>query len=53
MVPLIFVLWLLELFFKILRGLAWRVVEYSRGAFAAIVLLLTAAVGLYTFILQQ
>jgi len=39
------ILLVLEMLLKIVRGLVWRVVEYNKGAFAAIVLILTILLG--------
>ena len=36
---------LMELFLKFVRGAAWRIAEYNKGAFAAILLLLTVFLG--------
>lgn len=35
-----------EVLLRILRGIAWRIAEYNKGAFAAIVLLVTIALGI-------
>jgi hypothetical protein len=35
----------LEVVLRIIRGVAWRVVEYNKGAFAALVLVVTVALG--------
>lgn len=34
-----------ELILKLLRGVTWRIAEYNKGAFAAIILLLTVVLG--------
>jgi hypothetical protein len=41
-----------EIILGILRALVWRIVEYNRGAFAAIVLIVTVALGLVDMYLR-
>ena len=41
-----------ELLLKFARGIAWRIVEYNKGAFAAIILIVTVALGLTDFYLK-
>ncbi|SRR6266705_5306995 len=41
-----------EILLKFVRGIAWRIVEYNKGAFAAIILIVTAALGLIDFYLK-
>jgi hypothetical protein len=36
---------ILEIVLKLLRGAAWRIVEYNKGAYAAIILLITIVLG--------
>jgi hypothetical protein len=43
---------LLEIALKLLRGFAWRVVEYSKGAFAALILLFTVLLGFVSLYLK-
>lgn len=38
-----------ELLLKLLRGLTWRIAEYNKGAFAALVLVATALLGVAEF----
>lgn len=51
---IIFVLILLaaEVMLKFFRGLVWRIVEYNKGAFAAIVLIVTIVLGVTEFYLK-
>ncbi|MBV9762235.1 MAG: hypothetical protein JO340_16865 [Acidobacteriaceae bacterium] len=42
-----------ELVLKFLRACAWRIVEYNKGAFAAITLIVTAVVGIVDFLLKS
>jgi hypothetical protein len=42
----------IELLIRLLRGIVWRIVEYNKGAFAAIVLLITIALGAIEFYLK-
>ena len=46
------ILLILEMLLKFARGIAWRIVEYNKGAFAAIVLIVTVALGLIDFYLK-
>lgn len=41
-----------ELILKLLRGIMWRVADYNKGAFAAIVLIITIALGVTEFYLK-
>jgi hypothetical protein len=41
-----------ELVLKLLRAVAWRIVEYSKGAWAAIILICTVGLGIYKAFLQ-
>ena len=41
-----------ELMLKIIRGIAWRIAEYNKGAFAAIVLLATIVLGVIELYLK-
>lgn len=43
---------LAEILLKLLRGLIWRIAEYNKGAFAAIVLILTAALGVTEYYIR-
>jgi hypothetical protein len=52
MVTLTLLLLLLELFLKVSRAICWRVVEYSKGAWAAVIAVLTAALGIYKALLS-
>jgi hypothetical protein len=42
----------LEIILKIFRGVAWRIIEYNRGSFAAIVLLITVSLGVIDLYLK-
>ena len=39
------ILLVLELILKFVRGIAWRIVEHNKGAFAAVILITTIALG--------
>ena len=39
-------MFIVELVLKLLRGIAWRIAEYNKGALAAIMLLITVSLGL-------
>jgi hypothetical protein len=41
-----------EFLLRILRGIAWRIAEYNKGAFAAIILVATALLGIIEFYLR-
>lgn len=41
-----------EALLKIARGITWRIVEYNKGAFAAIILIATIALGVTEFYLK-
>lgn len=43
----------LDICLRLLRGLAWRVAEYSKGAWAALMLLATVFLGIATIILNS
>lgn len=43
---------IIELLLRIIRGVAWRIAEYHKGAFAAIILIITVALGLTEFYLN-
>jgi hypothetical protein len=47
MMSLTLLLFALRLFLKVSRAICWRVVEYSKGAWAAVIAILTAALGIY------
>jgi len=36
---------IIELLLKVVRAISWRIAEYNKGAFAAIILILTIALG--------
>jgi hypothetical protein len=38
--------WINEMFLKFIRALVWRIVEYNKGAFAALALIITVALGI-------
>jgi hypothetical protein len=46
-------LWLAEHLLRASRALCWRIVEYSKGAFAAIILLVTIALGIAKLLLTS
>jgi hypothetical protein len=46
------ILLIFEILLRFARGIAWRIVEYNKGAFAAIVLIVTVALGLIDFYLK-
>jgi len=48
----ILIFFLLEAALKFLRGFAWRVVEYSKGAFAALILVVTVLLGFASLYLK-
>lgn len=41
-----------EFLLKIIRGIIWRIAEYNKGAFAAIILLVTVVLGVTEFYLK-
>lgn len=43
---------IMELLLKVVRAIFWRIVEYNKGAFAAITLLITVVLGLAEFYLK-
>lgn len=45
-------LFIAEVILKVMRGIAWRVVEYNKGVWAALVLIITAALGITEIILK-
>jgi hypothetical protein len=47
MVSLSLLLFIVELLFKVARAICWRIVEYSKGSWAAVIAILTAALGIY------
>lgn len=47
MFTLVPVFGVLELLLKLARGIAWRIVEYSKGPWAAVILLATVSLGVY------
>lgn len=53
LVSLMMFLGVLELTLKLLRGFCWRIVEYNKGAAAAIVLVATIALGIYQVALKS
>lgn len=44
---------IVELCLKILRAIVWRIAEYKRGAFAAIILIVTIILGITDFYLKN
>jgi hypothetical protein len=52
MVLLTLLLFILELLLKVSRAICWRIVEYSKGAWAAVIAILTAALGIYKALLS-
>lgn len=47
MIILMVLFFAIELILKLVRAVAWRIVEYSDGAWSAIILICTVAIGLY------
>jgi hypothetical protein len=45
-------LFIAELLLKVMRSIAWRVVEYNKGAYAALVLIITIALGIAEIFLK-
>jgi hypothetical protein len=52
MISLMLVLAVFEFILKLLRAVCWRIVEYSKGAWAAVIAILTAALGIYKVFLS-
>ena len=42
-----------EITLKFLRGLAWRIIEFNKGAYAALTLILTVVIGLADFVVRS
>jgi hypothetical protein len=47
------IMFISELALKLLRAITWRIVEYNKGAFAAIILLITIALGIAEIYLKS
>lgn len=47
LLSLLLLLWVVRLVVKVLSVVCWRVVEYDRGVFAALILVATVGLGLY------
>jgi hypothetical protein len=51
LVTVLFFLWILRLLFSAANAVCWRIAEYDRGVFAALLLIVTAGLGLYRVLL--
>ena len=51
LVTLLFFLWIFRLLFSAAKAVCWRIAEYDCGVFAALLLIVTAGLGLYRVLL--
>jgi len=47
------VIFIIEFILKIVKGIMWRIVQYNKGVFSAIILIITVCLGIYETIIKK